>query len=67
MTDAQIRDAIRSGWPFFGVTGRGDVLARYLPYGPIYRWKQNQMVPTPLQGEDLLWWLRAADENDADG
>lgn len=52
MTHEQIRDAIRSGWPFFGVSRQGQVLARYVPFGPVFRWKQNQMIPTPLQGED---------------
>jgi hypothetical protein len=65
MTEHQIRTAIRSGWPFFGVTARGDVLARYLPYGPVFRWQRNQMIPTPLQGDDLLWWLQAGDEEES--
>lgn len=64
MTEHQIRTAIRSGWPFFGVTTRGEVLARYLPYGPVFRWQCNQMIPTPLQGDDLLWWLQAGDEEE---
>lgn len=62
MTNQQIRTAIRSGWPFFGVTSQGQVMARYVPFGPVFRWKRNQMVPTPLQGEDLLWWMQASDE-----
>jgi hypothetical protein len=64
MTNQQIRTAIRSGWPFFGVTSQGQVMARYVPFGPVFRWKRNQMIPTPLQGEDLLWWLQANDEDD---
>ena len=64
MTNQQIRQAIRSGLPFFGVAANGAVLARYLPFGPVFRWQRNQMLPTPLQGEDLLWWLQAADEDD---
>ncbi|PKO33549.1 MAG: hypothetical protein CVU34_11330 [Betaproteobacteria bacterium HGW-Betaproteobacteria-7] len=65
MTHAQIRDSILSGWPFFGATPDGDVLARYVMYGPVFRWSRNQMVPTPLQGSDLIWWLRvAAEEGD---
>ena len=67
MTHEQIRDAIRSGWPFFGVSRQGQVLARYVPFGPVFRWKQNQMIPTPLQGEDLLWWLQANDEDETEG
>lgn len=63
MTHDDIRAAIRSGLPFFGVTQQGQVMARYLPFGPVYRWKRNQMIPTPLQGEDLLWWLQASDED----
>lgn len=63
MTEHQIRSAIRSGWPFFGVTSRGEVMARYLPFGPVFRWEKNQMIPTPLQGEDLLWWLQAGDDD----
>lgn len=64
MTDDQIRVAIRSGWPFFAVTSREEILARYMPAGPVFRWTKNQMMPTPLQGSDLLWWLRASDEDD---
>lgn len=64
MTDAQIRNAIRQGWPFFGTTARGQIMARYLPFGPVFTWDQNHILPTPLQGSDLLWWLQAADEDD---
>ncbi|HQX08561.1 MAG TPA: hypothetical protein PKZ19_17350 [Zoogloea sp.] len=67
MTDNQIREYIKSGWPFFGATSRGEVLARYIPYGTVYRWQQHQMIPTPLQGNDLLWWLQASDEDDHQG
>lgn len=67
MTEQQIRSAIRSGWPFFGVTAKGMVMARYLPFGPVFRWDKNQMIPTPLQGEDLLWWLQASDEDESPG
>ncbi|HOI51229.1 hypothetical protein ACLIIZ_03435 [Azonexus caeni] len=63
MTHDDIRAAIRSGLPFFGVTRQGQVMARYLPFGPVYRWKRNQMIPAPLQGEDLLWWLQASDDD----
>ena len=62
MTERQIRTAIRNGHPFFGVTGDGVVLARYIPFGPVFRWQRNEMIPMPLQGEDLLWWLQAKDE-----
>jgi len=62
MTNQQIKDAIRSSWPFFAVTPRGDVLARYVFMGPVLRWSWNQMIPTPLQDEDLVWLLQAADE-----
>ena len=55
MTDEQIRDSIRLGVPFFGITERGEMMARYLPYGPVFKWSSNQIVPTPLQGSDLLW------------
>ena len=41
MTHEQIRDAIRSGWPFFGVSRQGQVLARYVPFGPVFRWKER--------------------------
>jgi hypothetical protein len=64
MTDHQIRSAIRLGVPFFGVTGRGEVMARYIPFGPVFRWDKNHIVPMPLQGSDLLWWLQASDEED---
>ncbi|MBF1165023.1 hypothetical protein PTW32_14895 [Dechloromonas agitata] len=64
MTDEQIRDSIRLGVPFFGITERGEMMARYLPYGPVFKWSSNQIVPTPLQGSDLLWWLKASDEED---
>ncbi len=62
MTESRIRNAIVSGWPFFGVTPQGDVLARYVMYGPVFRWSVNQMIPMPLQGSDLLWWMQAAAE-----
>ena len=67
MTDDQIRRAIRFGVPFFGVTGRGEIMARYLPYGPVFKWDRNRIVPMPLQGSDLLWWLQASDEEDHQG
>ena len=67
MTDNQIREYIKSGWPFFGATSRGEVLARYIPYGTVYRGPQPQVIPTPLQGSDLLWWLQASDEDDHQG
>lgn len=54
----------RHCFPFavFGVTEQGDVLARYIPYGPVFRWSWNQMIPMPVQGSDLVWLLHAADE-----
>lgn len=67
MTEQQIRQAIRNGMPFFGVTAKGEMMARYLPFAPVFKWSQNQMIPTPLQGEDLLWWLHASDEEDPHG
>lgn len=48
----------------FGVTSKGDVMARYVLYGPVFQWRRNQMVPMPLQAGDLLWWLQASDEDD---
>ncbi|KAB2927220.1 MAG: hypothetical protein F9K30_04430 [Dechloromonas sp.] len=62
MTHQQIRNAILNGWPFFGSTPEGDILARYVMYGPVFRWRRNQMIPMPLQGGDLLWWLQVASE-----
>jgi hypothetical protein len=62
MNNAQLKSAITSPWPFFGVTEQGDVLARYIPYGPVFRWSWNQMIPMPVQGSDLVWLLQAADE-----
>jgi hypothetical protein len=64
MTNQQIRNSIKSGWPFFGVASNGDVLARYLPFGPVFKWEKNQMVPMPLQGDDLLWWMQASEEDE---
>ena len=64
MTEAQLKNAIISPLPFFGVTRQGDVLARYLPYGPVFRWSWNQMVPMPVQGSDLVWLLQAAAEEE---
>ena len=66
MTRQQISHAIRLGWPFFGVTPQGKVMARYIPFGPVFMWEKNQILPTPLQGEDLLWWMQAADEDETD-
>lgn len=67
MTDNQIRESIKSGWPFFGITRQGEMMARYIPFGPVFKWSQNQMIPTPLQGSDLLWWLQASEEGDHHG
>ena len=67
MTNHQIRNSIKMGLPFFGVTSKSEVMARYIPFGPVFRWQQNQMVPTPLEGDDLLWWLQSADEEDDAG
>ena len=64
MNNAQIKNAITSPLPFFGVTEQGDVLARYIPYGPVFRWSWNQMIPMPVQGSDLIWLLHAADEEE---
>lgn len=64
MTEQQIKQAIRTGMPFFAVTPHGDILARYLPWAPVFHWQKNRMLPTPLQGDDLCWWLQAADEDD---
>lgn len=62
MTNEQMKNAITAQWPFFGVSPQGDVLARYLPYGPVFRWRRNEMIPMPLQGSDLCWLLQAAEE-----
>lgn len=62
MTDTHIKNAIRSGLPFLLISSLGDVLARYVPFGPVFRWRWNQMIPTPLQDDDLCWWLQAAAE-----
>lgn len=62
MTENQLRDLIVSPWPFFGVSPHGDVLARYVPYGPVFRWSWNQMIPMPVQGSDLVWLLKSAAE-----
>jgi hypothetical protein len=62
MTDDQIREKIRNGAPFFAVNSRHEMMARYMPFMPVFRWEKNQMVPTPLQGEDLIWWMKSRDE-----
>lgn len=62
MTESQLKNAITSPWPFFGVSPHGDVLARYVLYGPVFRWSWNQMIPTPVQGSDLCWLIQAAAE-----
>lgn len=62
LSATQLKQLIDSGWPFFGVGPQGDVLARYLPLGPVFIWRRNQMVPLPLQDADLCWLLQAADE-----
>lgn len=58
----EIARAIRSGLPFLMFTPQGDLLARYLPFGPVFRWGRNHMIPLPLQGDDLCWYLHAAAE-----
>jgi hypothetical protein len=35
MTDNQIREHIKSGWPFFSVTSQGEVLAHYISAVPM--------------------------------
>lgn len=62
MTNAQLKQAVTSQWPFFAVSEQGDVFARYLPGGPVFRWRWNQMIPMPLQGSDLCWLLDSAAE-----
>ena len=64
MTDAQLKDAVLSPWPFFGASTRGDVFARYVPFGPVFRWSANQMIPMPVQGSDLVWLLHALGEDE---
>lgn len=64
MTRSQIRDAILHGWPFFGATPEGEVLARYVMFAPVFHWSRNQMIPMPLQGSDLIWWLQVTGEED---
>lgn len=67
MNETQIKQAIRMGVPFFAITAHGDILARYLPFAPVFQWKKNQMVPAPLQGDDLVWWLQSTSELDHAG
>lgn len=62
MTEDQIKQAITSPWPFFGVTPYGDILARYVPMGPVFRWEKNHVIPMFVQGSDLCWLLQAAGE-----
>lgn len=62
MTEAQLKNAFTSERPFFGVSPQGDVFARYVPFGPVFRWSWNQMIPTTVQGSDLCWLLQASAE-----
>ncbi|MCE1181505.1 MAG: hypothetical protein LWW81_04255 [Rhodocyclales bacterium] len=62
MTESQLKNLILSPWPFFGISPQGDVLARYVPYGPVFRWSWNQMIPMPVQDGDLVWLLKSAAE-----
>uniref|UniRef100_Q47BT7 Uncharacterized protein n=1 Tax=Dechloromonas aromatica (strain RCB) TaxID=159087 RepID=Q47BT7_DECAR len=64
MTDSQLKEAVLGPWPFFGVSSRGEVFARYIPSGPVFRWSWNQMIPMPVQGSDLVWLLHAQGEED---
>ena len=41
------------------------MMARYMYYAPVFVWQKNQMIPMPLQGEDLVWWLQSRDDEDA--
>jgi hypothetical protein len=63
MTEDQIREAIRVGLPFLAVTPHGDILARYMPLGPVFKWEKNRMLPLPLQGDDLSSWLQEPDQD----
>lgn len=62
MNAEQIKAAITSTWPFFAVTPQGDILARYVPMGPVFRWQKNHLVPMFVQGSDLVWLLHASAE-----
>jgi hypothetical protein len=64
MTDLQLKEAVLGPWPFFGVSSRGEVFARYVPSGPVFRWSWNQMIPMPVQGSDLVWLLHAQGEEE---
>jgi hypothetical protein len=63
MTDDQIKVAIRSGRPFFAVNSKHEMIPRYMYFAPVFKWEKNQMLPTPFQGEDLIWWMSARDED----
>ena len=67
MTDDQIEAAIRNGMPFFAVNSRHEMMARYMWFAPVFKWEKNQMRPTPLQDEDLIWWLHTRDSGDETG
>lgn len=62
MTEERLKELIVSQLPFFGVSPQGDVLARYIPCGPVFRWRWNMMIPMPVQGSDLCWLLHVAGE-----
>lgn len=59
-----MRRLVRSNMPFFAAAWDGKVYARYLPWGPVFKWDKNMMIPTPLQGDDLEWFFRAEEESD---
>lgn len=67
MRDEDIEDYLQSGYPFFAKTSIGEFWIRYVPLGPVFKWKENHIIPLPLQGNDIYWWLRASGEGDLHG
>lgn len=60
-------ELIINGRPFTRSTPTGDLVARYVSFGPVYVWRYNQMVELAMQGSNLCWVLQAAQDTDEPG
>lgn len=58
---------IIGGSPFMRTTPNGDLIARYVWFGPVYVWRYNRMVELAMQGSNLCWMLLAAQDADEPG
>lgn len=58
---------IINGSPFMRRTPGGDLVARYVWFGPVFVWRYNRMVELAMQGSNLCWMLQASQDSDEPG